>query len=116
MQKIQPIVHIVDIFYIAEDCAKYYVCLDGEATEYECVEGFLFDPILLECRPEEDVDCGDLSPPTTTSENATSTMTTWPTTTFETTTESSSTTVTTTTNQPGVCPPTGTGTIPHESE
>jgi len=39
------------------DCAKYYVCANGEEFISDCAAGLLFDPQLTKCNVAEEVNC-----------------------------------------------------------
>lgn len=49
-----------DSFVVRGDCQAYLMCWEGEVFEMWCSGGQLFDPQLLICRPENEVQCTDL--------------------------------------------------------
>ena len=68
--------HEVGVIADPDDCRGFYICDFEHYEHFQCSPGYLFDPDLLVCNYEYEVDCGDRPIPgvsTTTSASIVST-------------------------------------------
>lgn len=50
-------------YHPTSHCQFFVTCINGNRHDGQCLTGFLFDAIRLNCEPEVTVDCGDRTRP-----------------------------------------------------
>merc|ERR1711971_1396333 len=101
--------HEIGVIADPDDCRGFYICDFEHYEHFQCSPGYLFDPDLLVCNYEYEVDCGDRPIPGVSTTTSASTAST---TTVSTTITSTSASTTTTTEMNTSDPPFDTTTKP----
>ena len=90
--------HETGVIADPDDCRGFYICDFEHYEHFQCSPGYLFDPDLLVCNYEYEVDCGDRPIPGVSTTTSASTVSTTTVPTTVTSTTASTTTASTTTS------------------